>query len=383
LVTDDMLSPYAQELKEKLHINSDKLPKLVPNFMDKEGYVLDIRNLDFYLEQGLIITAVHSVLTFRQSTWMKDFIDFNTQRRAEQTTTFGKDFFKLMSNACFGKTMEDVENRVNIDFISSNSKWGKHARSDERVIARKLASPLYVRDVIYDEDFAAIMSLRKKVVLNKPIYAGLSILDLSKLHMYRYHYEVIKPKYGDKATLLFTDTDSLCYHIKCEDVYRDMYEMRELYDLSDFPEESPFHDTSNKKVLGKFKDECNGQPVSDFIGLRPKMYSLQVAPGEKKKQTAKGVKTSYAKKHISHEDYQRCLRSTEESDQRQLATFVKFNTKKHIITTDQVSKVGLCAFDNKRYLLGDGITSYSYGHHRIAHPHYDPCEPEPEVRPSP
>lgn len=376
LVTDDMLSPYATELKTKLGINEDKLPKLVPNLMDKQGYVCDIRAVKFYVDHGLKVTKVHTVLTFNQSTWMKQYIDFNTYMRARAKNDFEKDFFKLMSNATFGKTMENLRGRVDMEFISSNSAWGEHAIKHDRTVARKLASPLYNGHVIYNADLAAVKRKKKLLVLNKAIYAGMSILDLSKLHMFGFHFDVIKPRYGEKAKLLFTDTDSLCYEVKTDDFYKDMWDQKELYDFSGFPEDSPFFDKTNKKVLGKFKDECDGEAPSEFIGLRPKMYSLKV--GSKEKQTGKGIKTGYVKKHLSHEDYSRCLMSVERSDQQQLATFVKFNTSKHIVTTDQVSKVGLCCYDNKRFLLGDGITSYSYGHYRIEHPD-ELDEPEPEV----
>jgi hypothetical protein len=385
LVTDDMLSPFAAELKAKLGIGSDTEPKLVPNLMDKTGYVCDIRALKFYTEQGLEVTAVHAVITFNQSPWMAPYIQFNTERRKLAKNEFEKDLFKLMSNATFGKTMEDKTKRVDMDFISSNSKWGKHSVKHERTIARKLASPLYSGHLIYNDDLAAIKKMKLKIHLDKPTYAGMAILDLSKLHMYDFHYNIIKKKYGDKASLLFTDTDSLAYKIKCEDIYMDMKESSDLFDLSNFPQDAEeptahFFDESNKKVLGKFKDECDGKPASSFVGLRPKMYSLKV--GEKEKQTAKGIQKGFVKKHITHKDYERCVMSELRADQQQHASFVKFNSKKHNLTTDQVSKVGLCAYDNKRYLLGDGITSYSYGHHRITHPEEletAEIEPEPEA----
>ena len=376
LVTNELLSPYAVELQEKLGLHEDTIPKLVPNLMDKQGYVCDIRAIKYYQEQGLVVTRVHAVLTFKQSTWMTPYIAFNTSERAKAKNDFEKDFFKLMSNACFGKTMENVRGHLDLTFISSNAAWGSNATKNDRTIMRKLASPLYQGHIIYNADLAAIKRKKKKITLNKPIYAGLTILDQSKLHMYDFHYDFIKPKYGEKAKLLFTDTDSLTYLIETDNFYEDMWAHKELYDLSGYPKDSKYYDTANKKVLGKFKDECDGAPVSEFIGLRPKMYSLKYGES-KEKQTGKGIKTDFVKKHISHEDYSRCLLSAERADQQQIATFVKFNTKKHIVTTDEVAKVGLCCYDNKRYLLGDGITSYSYGHYRITHP--EEIEPEPEV----
>ena len=134
---------------------------------------------------------------------------------------------------------------------------------------------MYDGHIIYNEDLAAIKQKKKDLLLNKPIYAGMCILDLSKLHMYQFHYDVIKKTYQDKAKLLFTDTDSLCYHIRTDDFYKDMRDSKELYDMSNFDPSSEFYDDTNKKVLGKFKDECDGKPPSEFVGLRPKMYSLK------------------------------------------------------------------------------------------------------------
>ena len=192
-----------------------------------------------------------------------------------------------------------------MSFVTSNSAWGDHAVKHDRTVERKIASPLYDGHIIYNEDLVAIKQKKKEIMLNKPIYVGMCILDLSKLHMYRFHYDVIKAQYGDKAKLLFTDTDSLCYHVKSQNFFQDMKESKDLYDLSNYPKDSPYYDATNKKVLGKFKDECDGKSPSEFIGLRPKMYSLQVGDSEKK--TAKGVQRAYMKNHIHHADYRQAV----------------------------------------------------------------------------
>ena len=207
---------------------------------------------------------------------------------------------------------------------------------------------------------------KKEIVLNKPIYAGMCILDLSKLWMYRFHYDVIKKQYGSRAKLLFTDTDSLCYHVKTQNFFQDVKDRSELYDLSNYPKDSPYFDGTNKKVLGKFKDECEGKSPSEFIGLRPKMYSLKVGEGGEKK--AKGVKRAFVKQHLCHADYRRCLMSDERKDKQQRAKFNVLRAQKHVNRALEIQKVGLCAYDNKRYLLDDGIESHSYGHYRIGEP---------------
>ena len=200
----------------------------------------------------------------------------------------------------------------------------------------------------------------------------MAVLDLSKLFMYEFHYDYVLPKYGDKAKLLFTDTDSLCYHIETDDIYKDMHENKHEFDLSNFgenPDTAFVKDNSNKKVLLKMKCETEGFPIKEKVGLRPKMYSLLIAGAdkrEKEKLTAKGIATSYKKNKLKHADYVRCIQPNAKiEDQRQHAKFSRIGSKRHKMTTMEMNKVGLCCYDNKRYILEDGITSYAYGHYKI------------------
>ena len=157
-----MLSPYASELQQQLKIGRDVSEKLVPNLQDKTDYVVEIRNLKFYRDHGLKITKVSKVISFRQSTWMKPYIEFNTEMRKKAKNDFEKDFYKLMCNSCFGKTMENVRNRVSMSFVTSNSAWGDHAVKLDRTVERKIASPLYDGHMIYNEDLAAIKMKKKR-----------------------------------------------------------------------------------------------------------------------------------------------------------------------------------------------------------------------------
>ena len=148
-----------------------------------------------------------------------------------------------------------------------------------------------------DIDLAAVNLKKTKLYLNRPIYVGLSILDLSKVLMYQFHYEHMKPKYGYNAKLLFTDTDSLCYEIKTDDIYQDMLQDINLFDTSEYGQSHPLYNLANKKVLGKMKDETHGIPIQEFVGLRPKMYSILYTENDKlvEKKTAKGIKKSVTK----------------------------------------------------------------------------------------
>ena len=241
------------------------------------------------------LKQVHRVLQFDQSPWMKPYIDFNTDKRRQATTDFERDFYKLLNNSVFGKTMENLRNRVNVTLCN-----------DEIKAKKMIASPTFKHAEIINENLVMIHRLRTKIKQNKPIYTGFSILELSKAHMYRFHYDVMLAKYGLDCRLLFTDTDSFCYHIKTDDVYIDMQTFSDDLDTSSYPKDSTrdalktLYSSKNAKVMGKFKDECNGTAPLEFVGLRSKMYSLLVSR-QQAKITAKGIKKSFVKKHVKHD----------------------------------------------------------------------------------
>ena len=277
-VTDDMLAGYSKKIARKYNISTGLVHKLIPTLKNKQKYVLHYRNLQLYIDLGLKITKVHRVLKFNQSPWLKQYIDFNTEKRKNAKNSFEKDFFKLMNNSVFGKTMENIRKRIDVRLVTDSKKLIKWA-----------SKPTYVSSKIFNENLVAVHKIKEKITLNRPAYVGMCILDLSKVLMYDFHYNYIKNKYGDKARLLFTDTDSLTYEIEAEDVYKDFWNDKDKFDNSDYPESSPYFDKMNKKVIGKFKDESAGIPIIEFIGLRSKMYSY-IKDNQKVEKTAKGIK---------------------------------------------------------------------------------------------
>ena len=169
-----------------------------------------------------------------------------------------------MNNSVFGKTMENLRKRQDVKLVNSIEK------------RKKLVSkPNYHSMKIFDNDLVAIHLTKINMKLNRPIYCGFSILDNSKMLMYDFHYNYIQSKYGSNAKLLFTDTDSLCYEIKTDDIYQDMLTDKSLFDLSDYPTDSKFHSLENKKVIGKFKDETAMKPILEFVGLRAILSRLR------------------------------------------------------------------------------------------------------------
>ena len=311
---------------ERIEVN--KVNKLIPNLWNKKKYVIHYENLKQYLGLGLKLTHIHRGIRFEESQCLKKYIDLNIDLRTKAKNDFEKDFFKLMNNSVFGKTMENIRKRVDIKLVNNREK------------AEKLtAKPNFKHCNIFSEDLVAIHMKKTKFTFNKPIHLGMCILDLSKTLMYDFHYNYIMQKYGDKAKLLFTDTDILMYEIQTEDFYKDISkDVKDRFDTSDYPPNHPSGIPSglNKKVLGRFKDEVGGKVIDEFVGLRAKLYSFKMFEGEEIKK-CKGVKKSMVKKSIKNENYKECLFKEKE----QLREMNVIRSYKHEVYTEVVNKIVL------------------------------------------
>ena len=348
-VERDMLSTYCKEIANKFNMSSGLVHKLIPTLGNKEKYVLHYRNLQLYLDLGLKLKKVHRALEFNQSPWLKEYIDFNTVKRANAKNSFEKEFFKLMNNSVYGKTMENIRKRVDVRLVTNEKK-----------LLKWTSRPTYVSCKIFNEDLVAVHKIKETLTLNRPAYVGMCILDLSKTLMYDFHYNYIGDKYGDKAKLLFTDTDSLMYEIQTDDVYKDLFIDKEKFDNSDYPKDSPFHYMTNKKVIGKFKDEAAGIPITEFVGLKSKMYSYIKDNGDGDK-TAKGIKKNVIRNDMKHVNYNNVLLNNTQMRHKMRS----IRSVKHQLGTYEINKISLSCFDDKRYIHDNGITSYAYGHYEI------------------
>ena len=348
-VAKDMLSDYCKKIADKFNISSGLVHKLIPSLNDKEKYILHYRNLQSYLSLGLKLKKIHRVLQFDQSPWLKQYIDLNTQKRTHAKNSFEKDFFKLMNNSVFGKTMENIRKRVDVRLVTSKEKLLKLA-----------SKPTYVSSKIFNENLVAVHKIKETLTMNRPAYVGMCILDLSKTLMYDFHYNYIKHKYGNKAKLLFTDTDSLTYEIETNDAYNDFFKDKSKFDNSDYPENSPYFNKINKKIIGKFKDEAAGVPVVEFIGLRSKVYSY-LKDNDVCGKTAKGIKKYIITKNIKHEDYKEVLFNNKQMHH----TIKTIRSNNHQLGSFELNKISLSCFDDKRFIHENGITSYAYGHYEI------------------
>ncbi len=333
--------------------SSLEVTKLVPHLLSRKNYCVHYLNLKFYLEHGMSLEKVHRVLSFEQKPWLAPYIIKNQNLRTNAKNDFEKDQAKLYNNSIYGKTVENQKKHTDIRLVNN-----------ERQCKMLIKKPHMMRFKIFDENLAAIELRKTKALINKPFYVGFTVLELSKLHMYRFHYDYIKRIFNEKAELLFTDTDSLMYQIFSENVYETFYKDREKYfDFCEFPAKSPFFYENNKRKIGFFKDEAKGQMILEFVGLRPKMYSylIQTEKGVEDKHRAKGIQSAVAK-NFRHENYLKELKTPIEN-------FVKnkrIGSKLHNIYSIETKKRGLCAFDDKRILLEDEITTLAYGHYKVS-----------------
>ena len=246
----------------------------------------------------------------------------------------------------FGKAMENLRLRRQIDLVTTLAQLKKLTKQ-----------PSFCKIVIFHENLAAVERVKVELFLNRPIYTGFCVLDLSKELMYKFHYEYIKTKYpGIKSNLLFTDTDSLLYEIKTEDIYADMNTNSDLFDFSEYAVYHKCFSNKNKKVYGKMKDELNGLPMLEFVALKAKMYSFKTENEEKKR--AKGIQRAVIKKKIKHDDFKKVVF---DNTTKTVTTF-SIQSNNHILHTVKQRKKALCAFDDKRYILEDGIKTLPYGH---------------------
>ena len=271
-IVEEDLSPYTRQLAKKLEVKIVPTKKLVCNLKNKTKYVINYRNLQLYVKLGIRVTKIQRVIKFTQSRWLKPYIDFNTERRKDAKSEFER-FFKLMNNSVFGKTMENVQNHQDIKLMHNAKKFKKLT-----------AKSNFMSFKIFTELLTTVHMAKQDILLNKPTYVSMSILDISKTFMYNFHYNHLKSMYGNRAVLLMIDTDSLVYSIKTDNLYDDMCHHLNFYDTSEYPNNHPAYSTINIKVLRKMKDEMKGYTVKEFVGLQPKMYSVLEGDGTEKKQ---------------------------------------------------------------------------------------------------
>ncbi|CAG8625073.1 9444_t:CDS:1, partial [Paraglomus occultum] len=368
VVKRDWLSPYNKKLVHELDGDQfSETKKLVPHLGKREDYVIHYQELQYYVKLGMVVDEVTEILSFKQTNWLAPYIDFNTKLRQKSVNDFEKDFFKLMNNSCYGKTMENVRKYQDVKIMSLNGD------DDEKKFRKKIRKPSFKYARQFSDTLIGAHMGKASVVLNKPIIVGASVLGLSKLHMYRFWYDYVKDKYGNKAKLGYMDTDSFIFQTETEDIYKDMAERPDIFDLND------------TKTIGLFKDECSGKVITESFNIRAKTYHYVISDGSIRSKH-KGVSKA-GMREMALDTYMPALAKSlfdNPIDEAEVfdpmtqvyrdclfdnevfyAKNIGFRTKDHIISLVESEKKALCPIDTKRWILSDRITSLAYDHWRI------------------
>ena len=249
-------------LPEKMEINGHG--KLAFTLYDKKGHVANIRSIKQALNYGLKLKKVCKAIAFYQGVWLEPYIKMEPDLRKDAKNDFEKGFYKLVNNAVFGRSIMNVRRHRDIKLVTDDKKRCKLA-----------SKPSYHTTKQLSENFLSMEMKKTKIKMNVPIYIGFAILEISKTVMWKFFYDLPKPKYGDKIKLCYTDTDSFIFYIRIEDFYEDIADdVEEWFDTSNYViDRSLLITNKNKKVLGKFKDVLGGRIMTNFVGLRSKTYA--------------------------------------------------------------------------------------------------------------
>jgi hypothetical protein len=350
-IANECLSEYQHNTLSYLKIFGHRrtiTEKLLLTCYDKHNYVIHFENLKLYLNLGLKLKRIHRCLKFIQSKFLKPWVELNTNLRKNSKNEFDKDLFKLFINAVYGKALQN----------NRKHKIVKMALTEKQA-SKWLIKPNFEQFNIINNDKALIQMRKMTVKLDRPIYIGFAILEHSKSFMYELHYNVFKNHYKENIKLVYCDTDSLFYEIKTNDLYEDLKnEFKKYMDFSNYERNHELFDESHKKVIGFLKDEYSGQIVTEFVGLKSKLYSILYGE-HKNKSTAKGLQKAILKKHINHEHYKSVLME----NNCICTTMHRIQSKEQNVETIQLNKMIFTPMDDKRYILDNGIDTYPYGHY--------------------
>ena len=334
---------YLPFLPEKLKV--DNSTKLSYNFKEKKYYSVHICALKQALNHGLKLDKVHSVVTFSQSAWLKQYIDRNTEFRMKANNDFEKNYFKLLNYSFYGKAMENVRKYRDIRLVNNENRRSKIA-----------AEPNYNGTKYISEDFL-IMELKKRdVYMNKPLYLGKAILDHSKMLMYEFWYDCLQPMYNDKTELCYMDTHSFFIYVETDDFYNDISnDINKWYDTSNYKKDinRPLEKGKNKKAIGKFKDELGSFIISEFGAHRAKTYAYKLDNNDEVKK-AKGTKKCVIQNQLTFKDYVNVLFNKVPMIKSQFS----FRSRNHEICTEKINKIALSSNDNKRIQDDNEINTY-------------------------
>ena len=355
----DKLSQYSKTVKENLQglrrAKSSKSKKLITSVESKTRYVVHYLNLQFYLQLGAKITKIHSVVKFKQEDFLKPFIDFCSAQRAAAKTKFEQNLWKLILNSLYGKFIQNVRLYLKTKFVDSSDHLG-----------RLLRNPLFMDISQLSQNVCVVWQRNQIIKLDKFYSIGFSILELSKLYMYKIWYNVIKPNFGSNAELILTDTDSFVIKFKNNSKHEVLTKLKPIMDTSNFPPATHFWSIANQRIPGFFKDEYPTGIITEAVAVRSKCYFLKIEPdpayeNESEKSSIEHIVCKGMPSNISKDFpidlYKACIFSENTNVK---STMHRIQAKKRKLHTVAVTKQAMASGDDKRYQLCN-VHSAPYG----------------------
>ena len=338
-INPNKYNDYMNKINPK---NYTKSKKLICDWTDKKKYLIHYRMLKFYVRHGMVVEKIHEIISFKHSKWLESYFSFNTKKRNKAKNDFEKDFFKLLVNAAFGKFLENIRNRLELELIKKDDI--------KKIITRQSKLTFNGIQKSY-ENYDSYAFKQNQVVMDKAIYVGFSILELSKLHMYETYYDTLQPYFGkENLQLHYIDTDGMFLSMKTKNIIKDLKNLEDIFDFSNLDENHELFSNKNKKVIGKFKIETPKNIwIDEFVCLRSKVYSFKCKNNDENKNKIKGIAKSQSK-HIKFEEYYNCLFGGEY--QRECNNYI-IRSINHEMVLQEVKKSTLSMFDDKRCYINE------------------------------
>ena len=333
---------YNEYMKSIKPENYTKSKKLICDWSDEKKYLIHYRMLKFYTRHGIIVEKIHEIISFKQSRWLEGYISFNTQIKNKSKNEFEKIFFKLLNNAAFDKCLENVRNRLGLQL---------NKKGDIQKIIKKQSKLTFNGIQESHENFDSYTLKKNEVVMDKAIYVGFAILEVSNLHMYETYYDTLQPYFGQESLQLhYVDTDGMILSMKTNDIIKDLKKLEIIFDFSNLDENHELFSNKNKKVFGKFKIQTPKNIwIDEFVCLRSKAYSFKCKDNNEDKNKIKGISISQSK-HIKFEEYYNCLFGKE--NQKECNNYL-IRSINHEKVLQEVKKSTLSIFDDKRCYLNE------------------------------
>ena len=339
------LSEYSKECLDNIYKGNPKryhAQKLAGTFRDKKNYFTHIKNLKYYLDQGLIVTKIHRIIEFEQEDFMTEFIDYSAEKRKKSKSAFKCRVAKLIANATYGRFIMNVRNHMEVKILSRGS-----------TIEKYMGNPRFKSMRFLNDDLVAIFLKKKKVTLDKHWMVGWTILELSKLAMFELYYDVVIPRFGiENVDIVMSDTDSYIFHIHKHSKREIELKLCDVMDFSNYPKDHEFYNDQRAKIPGFVKNETPSSDIIEIVAPKSKCYAFKTklnTGSVKEEKKCKGV-TKARIKRLKFNSYKKCITSITGVK----ATVARIQARNHRISTVKQTRLCLSSFDDKRFLLHCG-----------------------------